>query len=89
MDEAQWAGAFMFVVFVFKKIQIFFPVTGVNIHIVTPVVCLVCIFYTCVVSVKQIRGKFEAFFGRKLAIFLFRCVILFLCAGRSKGCRLD
>ncbi|XP_046812060.1 sodium-coupled monocarboxylate transporter 1-like [Lucilia cuprina] len=28
----------------------FNQVTGVNIHIITPVVCLVCIFYTCVVS---------------------------------------
>lgn len=24
-------------------------VTGANIHIITPIVCMVCIFYTCVV----------------------------------------
>lgn len=30
----------------------FNQVTGVNVHAVTPIVCVVCIFYTCVVSEK-------------------------------------
>lgn len=28
----------------------FNQVTGVNVHLITPIVCIVCIFYTCVVS---------------------------------------
>lgn len=27
-----------------------FSVTGINVHVITPAVCIVCIFYTCVVS---------------------------------------
>lgn len=30
-----------------------FSVTGVNIHVITPIVCLVCVFYTCAVSKSQ------------------------------------
>lgn len=29
-------------------------VTGVNIHLVTPIVCIVCIFYTCVGGMKAV-----------------------------------
>lgn len=33
----------------------FFPtVTGVNVHIITPIVCIVCIFYTCVGGLKAV-----------------------------------
>ncbi|XP_064076642.1 sodium-coupled monocarboxylate transporter 1-like isoform X2 [Vanessa tameamea] len=32
----------------------FNQVTGVNIHIVSPIVCLVCIFYTCVGGLKAV-----------------------------------
>ncbi|XP_005188094.2 sodium-coupled monocarboxylate transporter 1 [Musca domestica] len=32
----------------------FNQVTGVNVHIITPVVCLVCIFYTCVGGLKAV-----------------------------------
>ncbi|XP_054745208.1 sodium-coupled monocarboxylate transporter 1 isoform X2 [Anastrepha obliqua] len=32
----------------------FNQVTGVNIHVVTPVVCVVCIFYTCVGGLKAV-----------------------------------
>ncbi|XP_065361339.1 sodium-coupled monocarboxylate transporter 1 isoform X2 [Calliphora vicina] len=32
----------------------FNQVTGVNIHIITPVVCIVCIFYTCVGGLKAV-----------------------------------
>ncbi|XP_058984473.1 sodium-coupled monocarboxylate transporter 1 isoform X1 [Musca domestica] len=32
----------------------FNQVTGVNIHIITPVVCMVCIFYTCVGGLKAV-----------------------------------
>ncbi|XP_036321348.1 sodium-coupled monocarboxylate transporter 1 isoform X1 [Rhagoletis pomonella] len=32
----------------------FNQVTGINIHIVTPVVCIVCIFYTCVGGLKAV-----------------------------------
>lgn len=36
--------------------------TGVNIHIITPIVCIVCVFYTCVVSFVLNLPKFEFFF---------------------------
>lgn len=28
--------------------------TGVNVHLITPVVCMVCIFYTCVGGMKAV-----------------------------------
>ena len=31
--------------------------TGIDIHIITPIVCIVCIFYTCVVSKSLIKSK--------------------------------
>jgi len=45
----------MILLWLYKKILywifliILFSVTGVNVHIITPFVCIVCIFYTCVV----------------------------------------
>ncbi|XP_055374974.1 sodium-coupled monocarboxylate transporter 1 isoform X2 [Condylostylus longicornis] len=51
---------FTFAVIIWLPIVIFVPalafnqVTGVNIHIVTPVVCIVCIFYTCVGGLKAV-----------------------------------
>lgn len=32
----------------------FNQVTGVNIHIITPVVCCICVFYTCVGGLKAV-----------------------------------
>ncbi|XP_026467597.1 sodium-coupled monocarboxylate transporter 1-like [Ctenocephalides felis] len=32
----------------------FNQVTGVNVHVITPIVCLVCIFYTCVGGLKAV-----------------------------------
>ncbi|XP_067005526.2 sodium-coupled monocarboxylate transporter 1 [Anabrus simplex] len=32
----------------------FNQVTGINVHVITPVVCLVCIFYTCVGGLKAV-----------------------------------
>lgn len=32
----------------------FNQVTGVDIHIITPIVCIVCIFYTCVGGMKAV-----------------------------------
>ena len=32
--------------------SILFPVTGVDIHVITPIVCIICIFYTSIVSRK-------------------------------------
>lgn len=29
-------------------------VTGVNVHLITPIVCVVCIFYTCVGGLKAV-----------------------------------
>lgn len=29
-------------------------VTGVNVHLITPIVCIVCIFYTCVGGLKAV-----------------------------------
>lgn len=29
-------------------------VTGVNVHMITPIVCIVCIFYTCVGGMKAV-----------------------------------
>ena len=37
----------------------FNQVTGVNIHVVSPIVCLVCIFYTLVVSTYDRYCLFE------------------------------
>lgn len=31
-----------------------YAVTGVNVHLITPVVCIVCIFYTCVGGLKAV-----------------------------------
>lgn len=31
-----------------------FTVTGVNIHIITPVVCCICVFYTCAGGLKAV-----------------------------------
>lgn len=28
----------------------FNQVTGINVHIITPIVCAICIFYTCIVG---------------------------------------
>lgn len=28
--------------------------TGVNVHMITPIVCIVCIFYTCVGGMKAV-----------------------------------
>lgn len=30
------------------------PVTGVNIHVITPLVCCICVFYTCVGGLKAV-----------------------------------
>lgn len=29
-------------------------VTGINVHMITPIVCIVCIFYTCVGGLKAV-----------------------------------
>lgn len=34
--------------------SILLTVTGVNVHLITPLVCLVCIFYTCVGGLKAV-----------------------------------
>lgn len=31
-----------------------FPVTGVNIHVITPIMCVVCVFYTCIGGLKAV-----------------------------------
>lgn len=28
--------------------------TGINIHVITPIVCLICVFYTCVGGIKAV-----------------------------------
>lgn len=33
------------------KIQFFILVTGINLHLITPIVCVVCIFYTTLVRI--------------------------------------
>lgn len=32
----------------------FNQVTGINVHLITPIVCVVCIFYTCVGGLKAV-----------------------------------
>lgn len=32
----------------------FNQVTGVDIHIITPIVCVICVFYTCVGGIKAV-----------------------------------
>lgn len=41
-----WSNSFFFIQFGI------FSVTGVNIHIITPIVCVICVFYTCAVSLS-------------------------------------
>ncbi|KAG5314760.1 SC5A8 protein, partial [Acromyrmex insinuator] len=52
----------------------FNQVTGVNVHIVTPFVCIVCIFYTCVGGLKAVvwTDFFQTFlmFGSMLLIII-------------------
>lgn len=36
------------------KFKFFSTVTGVNVHVITPIVCIVCIFYTCVGGLKAV-----------------------------------
>lgn len=31
-----------------------FKVTGVNIHVITPIICVVCVFYTCAVNMTTL-----------------------------------
>lgn len=32
----------------------YIAVTGINVHLITPIVCIVCIFYTCVGGMKAV-----------------------------------
>ncbi|KAK7862023.1 hypothetical protein R5R35_002161 [Gryllus longicercus] len=60
--EARLIGSVLFVIGIITWIPIviyvpalaFNQVTGVNVHVVTPLVCLVCIFYTCVGGLKAV-----------------------------------
>lgn len=48
-------GLFWFSVFFqLKNPFLIRAVTGVNVHLVTPIVCIVCIFYTCVGGLKAV-----------------------------------
>ncbi|XP_067005476.2 sodium-coupled monocarboxylate transporter 1 [Anabrus simplex] len=59
---ARLFGSVLFVVGVifWMPVAIYVPalafnqVTGVNVHVITPVVCLVCIFYTCVGGLRAV-----------------------------------
>lgn len=58
-------GAIMFTIMniAYLPIVVYVPalafnqVTGVNIHVITPIVCIVCVFYTCVVCLKKINKE--------------------------------
>lgn len=50
----------------------YISVTGVNIHVITPIVCMVCVFYTCVVC--QIATRLPSDYGQINYFFIF-----FLC----------
>ncbi|XP_049839536.1 sodium-coupled monocarboxylate transporter 1-like isoform X3 [Schistocerca gregaria] len=60
--SARLLGSFLFIVGIITWIPIviympalaFNQVTGINVHIVTPIVCAVCIFYTCVGGLKAV-----------------------------------
>lgn len=63
-------------------------VTGVNIHIVTSFVCVICIFYTLVVSVtrtkmicKVITQKKNSFKGGIKAVVWTDCIQVFIIIG--------
>ncbi|XP_063709542.1 sodium-coupled monocarboxylate transporter 1 [Culicoides brevitarsis] len=55
-------GSIMFVIMNlgYLPIVIYVPalafnqVTGINIHVITPIVCLICVFYTCVGGIKAV-----------------------------------
>lgn len=63
--------------------DIFTPskVTGVNIHVITPVVCFVCVFYTCLVGLHR-NIKFTVL----IADIIICCHSI---KGRSESCSLD
>ncbi|KAL5274149.1 hypothetical protein ACFFRR_000734 [Megaselia abdita] len=52
----------------------FNQVTGINIHIITPIVCAICIFYTCVGGLKAVvwTDTFQSFimFGSMILIMV-------------------
>ncbi|XP_047098036.1 sodium-coupled monocarboxylate transporter 1-like [Schistocerca piceifrons] len=60
--SARLLGSFLFIVSIITWIPIviyipalaFNQVTGINVHVVTPLVCVVCIFYTCVGGLKAV-----------------------------------
>lgn len=60
--SARLLGSFLFILSIITWIPIviyipalaFNQVTGINVHIVTPIVCVVCIFYTCVGGLKAV-----------------------------------
>lgn len=57
----------------------FNQVSGIDIYTITPVVCVVCTFYTCAVSI--LTDLFCGFRDTMCNCFLFK--------GRLKGCGLD
>ncbi|XP_068084313.1 sodium-coupled monocarboxylate transporter 1-like [Anabrus simplex] len=60
--QARLFGSVLFVIFAitWTPIVIYVPalafnqVTGVNVHVVSPLVCVICIFYTCVGGLKAV-----------------------------------
>lgn len=42
------------IIFGYIAFSNFITVTGVNVHLITPIVCIVCIFYTCVGGMKAV-----------------------------------
>jgi hypothetical protein len=55
--------------------------TGINIHIITPLVMSICIFYTTLVREKFISGIIS--FG------IYRLIIFAANLGWNQGCRVD
>lgn len=45
-------------------------VTGINVHVITPIVCIVCIFYTCVVSTNLLLYSIQII----IYAYIFRAV---------------
>jgi hypothetical protein len=50
---------------------LYFTVTGINLHLITPIVCVVCIFYTTLVS--WIMGLNCTDIGRSQTVAYFHC----------------
>lgn len=62
LAQVNWIKSFQIAylpIVIYVPALAFNQVTGVNIHTITPIVCLICVFYTCAVSFFLFERKFK------------------------------